>query len=198
MKLSQRKLFLSREYTLEKGFLRIRSKDLTSSTELCVPYEEIDISKIIKQKKTDNIMLIITMIFGVFFLINIFNPNNYNGDGLLEIAIFLFMATVVCGLITYVKSKNVTLIPTLNNGYLEFLKNKPSNEQFEDFILELSNKVIVFLKSKYTAIDLEMPLEPQLINLAWLKDREIITVEEFESLKTKLTGKRGDSIGFNS
>lgn len=199
MNLSQRKLFILREFTMNKESLNIKSRDLTSSEELNIPYEEIDTSKIIKQKQTDNIMLIITLIFGGFFMINILNPDNYKGEGWFGVAVFLFMVTLVSGLITYVKSKNLILIPTLNNGYLELFKAKPNQEQSDKFISELSSRITSILRSKYGTIDLEMPTEPQLMNISWLKDRGVITIEEFENLKSNLikNGKGNNPVGFN-
>jgi hypothetical protein len=199
MKLSQRKLFLKREYTLGKDSLTIRTSDLTSSETLKIPYEDIDTSNLIEKKQTDNILLVITIVFGVFFLINILNPNNYSEDGLLGVAVFLFLVAFASGFLTYLKSKNVVLIPTAKNGYIEVLKNKPSTVQFNNFILELTIKIASFLRTKYANIDLDLPKEPQLLNLAWLKDREVISQEEFEKLKSELTNKGiGENpVGFN-
>lgn len=198
MNLSQRKLFLQREFTLNKESLNIKSRNLTSSEELNISYEEIDTSKIIKQKQTDNILLIITLIFGGFFLINLFNPDNYKGEGWFGVAIFLFMVTFLSGLLTYIKSKNLVLIPTLNNGHLEVLNAKPNQEQFDEFMTELSARITSFLRTKYGTIDLDMPTEPQLMNLSWLKDRDIITIDEFEKLKSDLihNGKGNNPVGF--
>lgn len=145
-------------------------------------------------------MLIVTLVFGVFFLINIFNPDNYpDGSGLIGVSIFLFIVTCLSGLVTYIKSKNVLLIPTHNNGYLEFIKNKPNKDEFEAFIKKLSDEITLFLKSKYAKIDLEMPVEPQLMTLGWLREKDIISEEEFENLKHNLVNKKkgGASIGFS-
>lgn len=67
MELIQKKLFLRREFILNDKFLNVKSKDLTSFEEINIPYEEIDTSKIIYQKQIDNLMLIITIVFGTFF-----------------------------------------------------------------------------------------------------------------------------------
>ncbi len=199
MTLLQRKLFLRRQFTMNKRDLNIKSSDLTSSEELNIPYEEIDTNKLIFQKKTDNIMLIITLIFGGFFIINLFNPENYKGDGWFGVGLFLFMVTLFSAMITYVKCKNLVLIPTLNNGYIEILKAKPNQKQFDEFLSELTSRISTYLKSKYGTLDFDMPYEPQLMNLSWLKDREIITTDEFENLKKELinNGKGKSPVGFN-
>ena len=199
MKLSQKKLFLKKEFTLGKDSLNIQTKDLTSSESLNIPYEEIDTSNLVERRQTDNILLIITIVFGTFFIINILNPDNYDGDGLFGVALFLFLATLASGFLTYLKSRNVVLIPTANNRYIELFKDKPNKELFDAFILELSNRITSFLYTKYASIDTDLPIEPQLLNIAWLKEREIISQEEFERLKSELTkkGSGGNPVGFN-
>ncbi|EAR00003.1 hypothetical protein FB2170_01477 [Maribacter sp. HTCC2170] len=184
---------------MNKGELNIKSSDLTSSEELNISYEEIDTSKLVYQKQTDNIMLIITIIFGGFFTINLFNPDNYKDDGWFGVGLFLFMVTLFSAMITYVKSKNLVLIPTMNNGYIEILKAKPNQKQFDEFLSELTIRITTYLKSKYGTLDFDLPTEPQLMNLSWLKDREIITLDEFENLKKQLinNGKGNSPVGFN-
>ena len=183
---------------MHAGHLNVKSRDLTSSEELNISYEEIDISNIIKQKQTDNILLIITLIFGTFFIINILNPANYEGKGLFGVAIFLLIITLVSGLLTYTKSKNIFLIPTVKNGFLEIFKSKPNHDKVEEFVNELGKRVNQYLRSKYGAIDTDMPPEPQLANIQWLKEREVITLEEFENLKSKLIKgtKQNNPVGF--
>lgn len=200
MKLKQRRLFTQKELTLNKNSIKVKVKNLTSSEETTISLEEIDTRKMVYQKKTDTLMLIVTLFFGIFFLINIFNPENYkpDQDDPYGVFIFLFLASLFSGLITFLKSKNVILIPTMNNGYLEVFRSKPSENDVDDFISKLSEKINLSLKDKYGKLDLDMPTEQQLMNISWLKEREVISELEFEQLKTQLTSLRKDQnkIGF--
>ncbi|UAB75609.1 hypothetical protein [Mesoflavibacter sp. SCSIO 43206] len=200
MKLKQRRLFTQKELTLNKNSIKVKVKNLTSSEETTISLEEIDTRKMVYQKKTDTLMLIVTLFFGIFFLINIFNPENYkpDQDDPYGVFIFLFLASLFSGLITFLKSKNVILIPTMNNGYLEVFRSKPSENDVDDFISKLSEKINKSLKDKYGKLDLGMPTEQQLMNISWLKEREVISELEFEQLKTQLTSLRKDQnkIGF--
>lgn len=132
-------------------------------------------------------------------MINIFNPENHEAGGWQGVSIFLLLLTLFSGLITYVKSKNITLIPTQSNGHLEVFRNRPSSEEHDSFISELSKRVALFLRTKYGKIDFDMPVEPQLVNFAWLKDRDVISQDEFDRLKSSLIGKSNshNSVGFN-
>ena len=200
MKLKQRRLFTQKELTLNKNSIKVKVKNLTSSEETTISLEEIDTRKMVYQKKTDTLMLVVTLFFGIFFLINIFNPENYkpDQDDPYGVFIFLFLVSLFSGLITFLKSKNVILIPTINNGYLEVFRSKPSENDVDDFISKLSEKINLSLKDKYGKLDLDMPTEQQLMNISWLKEREVISELEFEQLKTQLTSLRKDQnkIGF--
>jgi len=200
MKLKQRKLFLRKDITLVNNSVKIKNNNLTSSEEIVISLEDIDTNKIVYQKKTDNLMLIVTIFFGVFFLINIFNPENYASeeDDSSGVFIFLFFMSFISGVITFIKSKNIILIPTMHNGYLEIFRAKPNKKEVDDFISELSLKINVSLKNKYGKLDLDMPIEPQLMNISWLKEREVISELEFEQMKSELISLRKDQnkIGF--
>lgn len=163
-----------------------------------IPYEEIDTFKIRKQKKNDNALLFITIFFGFFFIINILNSDNYKDSSFIPVAIFLFSATLISGLITYLKFKNIILIPTANNGHLELYLTIPSRGETDNFINELTRRINSYLKIKYASIDKDMPIDQQLSNLLWLKEREILSLEEFEDLKMKLRKNRNGEkpIGF--
>src|SRR5690606_4577876 len=198
MNLAQRKFLKVNEFTLLEGSLNVKSRDLTSSQELNISYEEIDISNMIKQKKTDNILLIITVGFAIVLIINLLNHDNYKDEGLFGVSIFLFIIRLISGLLTYARSKNIYLIPTAKNGYLEIFKTKPNKEKTEAFVNELDNRINQYLRSKYGTIDTDMPTEPQLLNLQWLKEREVISADEFENLKSKLIKgtKQEKPVGF--
>jgi hypothetical protein len=198
MDLKQKRFFSVREFTFRNNCLGVKYKDLTSSDELNIPYEEIDTIKIRKQKKNDNALLLITIFFGLVFIINILNLDNYKDKSFLGVAIFLFLATLVSGLITYLKFKNIILIPTANNGHLELYLTIPSKVETDNFITELTQRINTYLKTKYASIDKDMPIDQQMSNLLWLKEREVLSIKEFEDLKMKLrnNGNGEKSIGF--
>lgn len=84
-----------------------------------------------------------------------------------------------------------------NNIELYFTKrNKASVIEFAEQIIGSVNS---FLLTKYGKIDKSLPIENQLNNLEYLRNREIISEEVFESLKNKLLGRDNkSSIGFGN
>lgn len=200
MILKQKKLFNKKEFEIKEDCLSIKTKNLTTSSEVSIPFEEIDVSNIVRSKSTDNVMLIITGIFFFFFVINVFNPENYkDGDDPFGVFVFLFLVTVICGLITYIKTKNISLIPTASGRFIEVINNNPSKSEQENFLDFLKNEVRTYLKLKLSKIDYDLPKEPQLINFSWLREMKLISEFEYEELKNKLLRRssNSDNIGFN-
>lgn len=200
MVLTQRKFLLKKEFTILEDSLIIKTSDVTNSSEIKIDFEDIDTSNISKHKSTDNLMLIVTSIFTVSFLVNLCNPKNYEAkEDPMGVLLFLLVISIICGLITYIKSKNVVLIGTLQAKFIEIYNDKPTKDIQEKFIEELKMKVNAFLKKKYSKIDYDLPAEPQLMNFSWLKNRNIISEHEYESLKEHLLRKTKskDNIGFN-
>lgn len=111
-----------------------------------------------------------------------------------------FVVTYLVFRIDYIrKIKKYNTNTYQSNGHLEVFRNRPSSEEHDSFISELSKRVALFLRTKYGKIDFDMPVEPQLMNFAWLKDRDVISQDEFDRLKSSLIGKSNshNSVGFN-
>ncbi len=200
MKLIQRRLFLKKEITLKDDHIELKNNDLNSSEEVKISLEEIDVSRLMRIKKFDNVLLVVSIIFGVFFIINLFNPANYNTmeESLYPVLLFLFFASSITGFMTYLKSKNLIVIPTQNNGYIELFRSKPDKKEVDNFVEKLTENINIYLKNKYGIIDLDMPVELQLMNINLLLERKVITESEFEKLKSELKGvnPKQSKIGF--
>ena len=87
----------------------------------------------------------------------------------------------------------------MNNGYTQLFRSNPSEEQQEAFINVLSVRINIFLEIKYGNIDLDLPSEPQLMNLSQPKDRGVISNVKFERLKAIVLNKSQENknIDFN-
>lgn len=94
------------------------------------------------------------------------------------------------------RKKTVT-IPTYNNNNIAIPfnnRNKPTAVKFSNRIIEASNQ---FLLNKYGKIDKALPLDGQLSKIEFLRDREVLTEEEFDNLKNLLLGRVDKSqVGF--
>lgn len=198
MKLIQRKFFSRQEFTLNEDSLNVKLSNLTSAEEINIPYEEIDTSKISSRKEADNLMLLITVFMMIVFIVNLFSPQIEGDESKSGLKTFFFIVTFLCAVITYLKYKSVIFIPTSFNGQLELHTDNPTKDKFESFVKSLSKRIDDYLLVKYGTIDLDLPKEPQLANIAWLKERKIISQEQFVELKAQLKGKdaTNNPVGF--
>ena len=69
-------------------------------------------------------------------------------------------------------------------------------------MVEFANQIInsgnSYLLNKYSKIDKDLPIDSQIYNLEFLRNKEIITEEQFENLKNQLLGRENkSSIGFS-
>ena len=198
MDLRQRKLFTTKEFTFKETGLHIKVKNLTSSQEVEIPFEEINLKKVIRQKKADIIIMIVGLFFGVIFIVNLILKIFGKSDLTWSVIILLLLFTASSGLIAFVNLKKQILIPTSNNGLLDIFDGRPTKETSDNFIHNLTLKSNIYLKHKYGTIDRDLPVEPQLTNLMWLKERDVLKEAEFEELKNKLLGRhdKNNPIGF--
>jgi uncharacterized integral membrane protein len=198
--LHQRKLFTTKDFTLKESGLHVRSKTISTLYEVEIPFEEINLKKVIIRKKSEIFLLVISVIFAFVFvanlLIKLFGDPDINWPTIL----ILFGITCFCSLVTFFVRVHSYFIPTTNNGLLEIYFGKPNLAETEVFLSDLKHSINQFLKDKYGKIDMDLPRDVQLSNLMWLRDREILSDDEFETLKLKLIGKvtMNNTIGYKN
>ena len=95
------------------------------------------------------------------------------------------------------------LIPVVNRNYylqqfITLFENAPNEATVDQFIEQLATHTKSYLKEKYGKLDKDFPIESQLQNFLWLKDRGVITNIEFEQLKDNALGRSSENkfIGF--
>lgn len=160
------------------------------SSEYEISFEHIHNKKKIQTNTNDN-LLVISFSLLVIGLLFQFGSNR-------EISITaLIFGTFFLALALTTRKKTIT-IPTYDGDKIELFFNRRNNGE----VLEFSNKIIeasnTFLLNKYGKIDRALPVEGQLNNLNFLRDRNIISKEEYENLKNQLFGRENKgSFGFN-
>ncbi|EAS19868.1 hypothetical protein BBFL7_02268 [Flavobacteria bacterium BBFL7] len=197
--LSQKRIFKSQVLTIEKDRLKISIKDLNSSQTFYMLFEEIDITKIRNEKKFEIIFLSISLFFGLFFFINLFNPSNYEGDSttIIPVLIFLLSGFLCSSFITFLYYRNNIIIPS-TSGVIVLYKNIPDEKTVDNFLTILKESINHFLKEKYAKVDIDLPKEQQFNAYNYLRERDIISEDEYQDLKKKLKSGKEDfkSIGF--
>jgi hypothetical protein len=96
-----------------------------------------------------------------------------------------------------INRKKTIEIPTYELPIILYYSNhnKASVIGFADTLIQASNQ---FLYNKYSKVDRMLPIEPQLNSLQFLRNREVISEEEYDTLKDQLLGKEiKNGIGFS-
>lgn len=193
-RLEQRKLFVTREFEITEKGLKYKFKNLTSSLELEIPFEEIG-TKRIDQKLTSNRFLAFALFMSAASLAKVYYL--FKGDH----TDYIFTLVVVCisillFFVTYYLSKESILLESVNPPFIEFYSKRPDEHTVEDFIHELQLTTKNYLIKKYAERDLNIPVESQLETISLLKNRNIINEKEYEELTNRLTKPNHNPIGF--
>jgi len=190
MTLNTRHFFKRQEIDILRSGVKIEKRSLLDSMEYEVPFENIHNKKKVQTNTNDNLLVISfsLLVIGLLFFL---------GSNI-EIASIGFIGGTFFLAVALLTRKKTVTIPTYDGNNIEL----PFNTRNKTEVLEFSNKIIEasnnFLFNKYSRIDRALPIEGQLSKLEYLRDREVLSDEEFESLKSQLLGKDNKgSIGFS-
>jgi hypothetical protein len=185
------RFFKKQEIEILRTSLKIERKSLLDYEEFEIPFENIHNKKKVQSKTNDNLVVIsfALLIFALLFFV--FSSET-------DLSTFLFICGISFLSIAFISRKKTITIPTYDGNKIEIPftnKNKPNVLEFANKIIEASNS---FLLNKYCKIDKALPLEGQISKLEFLRDREILTDEEYDNLKNQLLGRENRGhLGFS-
>lgn len=178
--LSQRKLFVKRNFEITTKGLNYEFSNLFDRLKIEIPFEDIGLRRI--DQTTSNKLYIL---FSAFMTLVFLSKTYYliigeNNDFGMTIAVFLIMLFAYS--IAYYDNKDFVLIECSNPNYIEFYSKRPSKGEVDTFINTLHAKTKEFLINKYTVRDFNIPLDNQIEQVYWLKNRDLITNEQYEAI----------------
>ncbi len=94
------------------------------------------------------------------------------------------------GLLAFLSPMRNELHLVGGSAQVMFFLNSPSKVEMENFIEEIIKRNHSLLLEKYGKIDPDLPEEIQMSNLYWLKNRCLISEEEYENLKQEYKTRR--------
>ncbi len=184
-----RRFLKNQEFNILHSSLKVEKRTPLDSIEYEIPFEHIHNKKKI-QTITNNSLLVISFTLLVIGLLFQLGSNT-------EVSIILLIIAAFFLTLALITRQKVITIPTYDGDKIELFFNKRNKQELLNFsnkIIEASNS---FLLNKYGKIDKVLPLEAQLNNLNFLRDRDIITDKEYENLKNQLLGRENKgSLGF--
>jgi hypothetical protein len=191
MSYTNRKNFSVQQIEFLDNGLRISKKSPVDFVEYEIPFEQISNKKKIKSTISDG-MLVTGISFFVFGLIILMIADT-------DPALFLMGLGLLLIIITFFRRISVVTIQTFVEDNITLHFNRRNKESVFDFADEIIARSNSFLLKKYGKIDRALAIEPQVENLQFLRNRNILTEEEYEQLKNQLLGRENqNAIGFSN
>lgn len=175
---------------LNNTTLRIREKQSGELKEWTINLENIGYN-LIYQSATRKRLYIMASILGAFLLfitIALFLSDDFMGNLPVVIGSYLIFGLVIALSLFSPLKKEIHLVGGGVN--LTFFQDSPSQEEVNTFINEMIRLSKQILLNKYAKIDPELPEETMFTQLNWLKNRDLITEEEYRELKSEYKTQR--------
>ena len=175
---------------LNNTTLRVREKQSGELKEWTVNLENIGYN-LIYQSATRKRLYIMAAILGAFLLfitIALFLSDDFTGNLPVVIGSYLIFGLLIALSLFSPLKKEIHLVGGGVN--LTFFQDSPSQEEVNTFINEMIRLSKQILLNKYAKIDPELPEETMFTQLNWLKNRDLITEEEYRELKAEYKTQR--------
>jgi hypothetical protein len=184
-------LFNKLKIDIIENKILVYKKSIFNYVEYDVSFENIDTKKKVKKEFNQGIMTIALFgfSFGVIFAM----------AGNAEILAILFLISGIMFVIGLITQRKYIQINTFTEGTLELKFTNKSEQEVREFADKIINTTNKYLVEKYSKVDKDLPIENQIDNLNFLKNKDLIDDKKFEELKNILIGRKSDekTIGFN-
>jgi hypothetical protein len=165
-------------YELTDRGLSVQTRSLFKKDSYFLKFEEIGIKRMQSRRVNGRILLgsaLMVCIAILMFVMEKAGAEAEKGDYL-----FYFGMAIIGMVFTCLSYKRSFFLAQRNNSNaLEFLVNKPSEEEVEVFIHNLIHTRRSYLLEKFGGFNRLLSYEQQYHNLMWLTDTDVITNEEY-------------------
>jgi uncharacterized protein YacL len=192
----QSRFFNSKRVEFENDGISYYSGNFLNAKEIFIPFDEIIPDAINRETKTSMLFLWLTIILGLIFSLALWDIFRIPFGIYMVLVSFSGLFFMFFLILTIFSRKHMLYITTLSGYLIDFYDKKPNEEAVDEFLETLKTKTFAYLKEKYAVIDLDLPVEKQIENLNFLKERNVITEKEYEALKEKLKNISIDVKGF--
>lgn len=189
MTFNNNRRFTRQTFDILGSSLKIDRKGLLDQIEYEIPFDNIHNKKKVQTQINNNLVItgFFFCAFSFLFLL-----------GTAEELMFIFLSIgVIFVLIAFINRKKTVTIATYSGDEIVLYFNDKTKAEvvgFSEKIIEASNNYLI---KKYGKIDPDLPVDQQIENLQFLRNREIISENHYEVLKDELLGRKGKSaIGF--
>lgn len=192
----QKRFFNSKRVEFEFDGITFYSGNFLNAKEIFIPFDEIIPDAITRETKTSTLFIWITIVFGLTFSLALWDIFKIPFAVYMVVVFFSGLLFAIFLLLTIFSRKYMLYVTTLSGYLIDFFDKNPSKSAMDAFLETLKTKTFAYLKEKYAVIDIDLPVEKQIENLNFLKERNVITEKEYEELKEKLKNINIDVKGF--
>ena len=190
MTLHNQRYFTRQFFEMTDSGLKVNKRTLLDKFEFEIPFEQIH-NKMKIQTITNNNLIVISA--SCFILATLFLLGTLS-----EISPLLYFAGFVFTFLVIVTRKKSITISTYIGEQIELFFTKTNRENVQEFATNIIKASNSFLLKKYGKVDKALPIDSQLNELKFLRDREVIDEEQFDNLKSQLLSRdNSNSIGFS-
>jgi hypothetical protein len=192
MKLVQKQGSRRREFELLNNKLNIKTRSLGEKNEYSINIEYLGDEKYYKtySRVGPRIVGLVFYAIMVITLIVFFQEENWtSSENLGNLFLGILFGGGLGSLAFFAPLRN-ELHLVGGSAQVMFLLNSPSKEEMDNFINEIIARSRRILTDKYSKIDADLPEEVQINNLYWLKQRGLISEEDYEDLKQEYRNQR--------
>ncbi|GEO11105.1 hypothetical protein [Segetibacter aerophilus] len=191
MNFTNRRYFLTQTFQIKGSSILVNRKTLFEEVEFEILFERLASKKRTEAKTNSN--LFFTGI--IFFIMNMF----FLSGSIIEMAGICIVVALILIITSFIDKKRTITIAGYDGNNIVLYFTKSNKGEVSGFVDQLFKAANDFLLNKYKKIDKALPTEPQLDNIQFLRNREIISEEEYEALKDRLYGRDNISnIGFGN
>ena len=175
---------------LNSSSLRIREKESGELKEWTINLETIGYSLIYQSATRKRLYILSSFLaaFLVFITVALFMSDDIMGNLPVVIGTYILFGGIIAVALFSPLKKEIHLVGGGVN--LTFFQDSPSNEEVTFFINEIIRLSKQLLLNKYAKVDPELPEETMINQFNWLKNRDLITNEEYIDLKNEYKTQR--------
>lgn len=175
---------------LSPSLLRVKEKQSGELKEYTVNIESIGYNLIYQSATRKHLYILASILFAflVFITVALFMSDDFMGNlPVVIVSYIIFGLLIALSLLSPLK-REIHLVGGSAN--LTFFQDSPSPQEVNLFINEIIRLSKQQLLNKYAKIDPELPEETMFNQLNWLKNRDLITEEEYVDLKNEYKTQR--------
>jgi hypothetical protein len=190
MILKQKQGFRRYEYELIDKTIKVKYTTEGKTKEWSVRLEDIgdNITYEANTRVRAYIFSSIIAIFLVFITISLFMSDDFYGNLPIVIGSYLIFGGLIPLLLLMPLKKEMHIVGGMVT--LTFFQNSPTYVEAIDFVNELIKRSRKLLLHKYGKIDPDLPEETMMNQLNWLKNRNVISEQQFDQLKEEYKTSR--------